>query len=321
MTDDVGGAFAPEPRPPPYTCETFGVRWEDVKFTAKEEDSDDEGCEPSEEVQENSDVPERQSREEASTEAGSQSPSSQSEEERPEANAETTDPAVQTDDLADDLPGRNGQKVSDDDESVEVCENLWDDIRKQMENIIAWSLMCVVDGVQQRKRSFELFGYDFMIGDGVNDRPDVWLIEVNSSPACDYSTPVTCPLVKQMMEDLAKVVVDLKEDASAPTGEWQLLQHSFSKPVPGRMGFASNSQLEVLGKKMKVPFKAKKKKRKSSKKSVEGASKESDEGEARRGWLPTTAHSWPQVQTKRMMIGSHDLEAGSRVRLKQLGDS
>jgi len=30
------------PRSPPYTCETFGVRWEDVKFTAKEEDSDDE---------------------------------------------------------------------------------------------------------------------------------------------------------------------------------------------------------------------------------------------------------------------------------------
>lgn len=30
------------PRPAPYTCETFGVRWEDVKFTAKEEDSDEE---------------------------------------------------------------------------------------------------------------------------------------------------------------------------------------------------------------------------------------------------------------------------------------
>lgn len=246
---------------PPYTCETFGVRWEDVKFTAKEEDSDDEVCEP-EEVQENKDLPERQSREDTSTEAGSQSPCSQSEE-----------------DLVDDLPGRKGQKVSDDDESVKVCENLWDNIRQQMENIISWSLMSVVDGVQHRKKSFELFGYDFMIGDGVNDRPEVWLIEVNSSPACDYSTPVTCPLVKQMMEDLAKVVVDLKEDASAPTGEWQLLQHDYSKPVPGRMGFASNSQLEVLGKKMKVPPKAKKKKkRKSSKKSSEMSSKENDEG-------------------------------------------
>lgn len=257
---------------PPYTCETFGVRWEDVKFTAKEEDSDDEVCDPSEEVQESSNPPERQSREEASTEAGSQSPSSSEEEQHGPAKAET----AAMPDFADDLPGRNGQKVSDDDESVTVCENLWDNIRQQMENIISWSLMCVVDGIQHRKRSFELFGYDFMIGDGVSDRPEVWLIEVNSSPACDYSTPVTCPLVKQMMEDLAKVVVDFKEDASAPTGEWQLLQHSYSKPVPGRMGFASNSQLEVLGKKMKVPKAVKKKKRKSSKKSTE-APKENDE--------------------------------------------
>merc|ERR1719389_1297047 len=28
--------------PPPYTCDTFGVRWEDVKFVAKDEDEDDE---------------------------------------------------------------------------------------------------------------------------------------------------------------------------------------------------------------------------------------------------------------------------------------
>eukprot|EP00913_Durusdinium_trenchii_P007316 g6877.t1 len=131
--------------------------------------------------------------------------------------------------------------------------------------------MCVADGIQHRKKSFELFGYDFMIGDGLHEA-EVWLIEVNSSPACDYSTPVTCPLVKQMMEDLAKVVVDLKEDPNACTGEWQPLQHCH-KPVPGRMGFASSSQLEVIGKKMKVPGKAKKKKRKSSKK----PSQETDE--------------------------------------------
>ena len=69
--------------------------------------------------------------------------------------------------------------------------------------------MCVVDSVQQRKKSvhlsaeymapgskFELFGYDFTIGDGLDEQPEVWLIEVNSSPACDYSTPVTCPLVR-----------------------------------------------------------------------------------------------------------------------------
>ena len=36
----------------------------------------------------------------------------------------------------------------------------------------------------------------------------------------DYSTPVTTPLVKQVMEDLCKVVVD---KAEADTGEWRLI--------------------------------------------------------------------------------------------------
>lgn len=140
--------------------------------------------------------------------------------------------------------------------------------------------MSVVDGIQHRKGSVELFGYDFMIGEATQGQaPDVWLIEVNSSPACDYSTPVTCPLVKQMMEDTVKVMVDLKQTPGAPTGEWQLMQHAFSKQVPQRMGFACNSQLEVLGKKMKMPKAKKKKKRKASKKSSEGTTAGEGDGE------------------------------------------
>jgi tubulin monoglycylase TTLL3/8 len=37
---------------------------------------------------------------------------------------------------------------------------------------------------------------------------NMWLIEVNSSPAMDYSTPVTTRLVKLVLEDTIKVVVD-----------------------------------------------------------------------------------------------------------------
>ncbi|CAJ1429735.1 unnamed protein product [Effrenium voratum] len=248
--------------PAPYTCETFGVRWEDVKFTAKEEDSD-------EEVE--STPVSAESAERYFTKDSNESTSAGSEEE--EVKVPQRQQVGESFPCCADLSGCHGQQVSDDDESVGVCENLWDTcIRKQMEDIIIWSLMCVVDSVQHRKGSVELFGYDFMIGEGLNDRPEAWLIEVNSSPACDYSTPVTCPLVKQMMEDTAKVMVDLKQDPSAATGEWQLVQHVFGKPVPGRMGFSCNSQLEVLGKKVKVP---KKKKRKASKKPL---AKESADG-------------------------------------------
>ena len=51
---------------------------------------------------------------------------------------------------------------------------------------------------------FEMFGYDIMIDDDFN----CWLIEVNSSPAMDYSTDVTERLVKMVLEDTVKVVID-----------------------------------------------------------------------------------------------------------------
>ena len=48
--------------------------------------------------------------------------------------------------------------------------------------MVKWSLMSI--GNLGRKNAFEILGYDFMIDTNLN----VWLIEVNSSPAMDYST-------------------------------------------------------------------------------------------------------------------------------------
>merc|ERR1712048_1036788 len=108
--------------------------------------------------------------------------------------------------------------------SVEPCENLWETcVAPQMKNIILWSLRTVMETVENRKNSVELFGYDFMLSAG--EKPKVWLIEVNSSPAMDYSTHVTTPLVKKVMEDTAKILVDRREDPSADIGEWELLRH------------------------------------------------------------------------------------------------
>lgn len=50
-------------------------------------------------------------------------------------------------------------------------------------------------------------GYDMMIDEDLNP----WLIEVNSSPAMDYSTPITRKLVKMVMQDIAKIIVDLRK--------------------------------------------------------------------------------------------------------------
>jgi len=144
-------------------------------------------------------------------------------------------------------------------ESAE-CENLWDTgIKPQIQDIVTWSLLSVVDSIGQRKNSFELYGYDFMLSSGPDGKPKVWLIEVNSSPACDYSTPVTTPLVKKMMEDIAKVMVDKRANPECETGEWELLNHQYTTKVGKVLAGAmlEKDKLEVTGTQVK-PCKAKK---------------------------------------------------------------
>ncbi len=53
-----------------------------------------------------------------------------------------------------------------------------------MKEIVIKSLMCAVYGIESRKNSHEMFGYDFM----VDTNYKVWLLEINSSPSMDYST-------------------------------------------------------------------------------------------------------------------------------------
>ena len=73
-----------------------------------------------------------------------------------------------------------------------------------MKKIIIHSLECVQEIIENRKNSFELYGYDLML----DENWDPWLIEVNSSPAMDYSTSVTEELVQEVMEDTVAVVTD-----------------------------------------------------------------------------------------------------------------
>ena len=55
---------------------------------------------------------------------------------------------------------------------------------------------------------------------------NVWLIEVNSSPAMDFSTPITKKLVTKLMsEELPRILLDGDNgreplDGEDRTGEW-----------------------------------------------------------------------------------------------------
>jgi len=168
-----------------------------------------------------------------------------------------------------------GETASKDDEAAEelgedhVCENLWDTcIKGQMNDIIVASLLCVTDSITHRKNSYELYGYDFMLSPGTDGKPKVWLIEVNSSPACDYSTPVTTPLVKKMMADTVKVMIDKRTDPDVDTGEWELLNHEHTTKVNKMLlqSVIASEKLEVCGSQIKPPKKADKKGQKKKKK-------------------------------------------------------
>merc|ERR1719263_473602 len=120
-----------------------------------------------------------------------------------------------------------------------------------------------MENIENRRNSVELFGYDFMLS--VGEKPKVWLIEVNSSPAMDYSTHVTTPLVKKVMEDTAKLLVDRREDPSADIGEWEFLRHDGERQVVHRPPFTG--KLEVVGTAVQRPRRrAKKKKTKKQQK-------------------------------------------------------
>jgi tubulin monoglycylase TTLL3/8 len=88
----------------------------------------------------------------------------------------------------------------------------------------------------------------------LDDVFNAWLIEVNSSPAMDYSTPVTEKLVKQCLEDVCKVLVDYelaktaKAKAKVDTGEFELIFKASRMVEKPLMTFGMN--MELKGKKI-----------------------------------------------------------------------
>jgi len=82
--------------------------------------------------------------------------------------------------------------------------NAWQSIQKTMKLIVKKVVKSVEDKVSTRGRCCELLGFDFMVDEDLK----VWLLEVNTSPAMDYSTSVTQKLVKQVLNDTICVFID-----------------------------------------------------------------------------------------------------------------
>ena len=88
----------------------------------------------------------------------------------------------------------------------------------------------------------------------IDEEFNCWLIEVNSSPAMDYSTHITEKLVKTCLEDTCKIIVDYeipktaKGKAKVDTGDYELIYKAsrlVEKPL-NSFGLA----MELKGKKI-----------------------------------------------------------------------
>ena len=56
----------------------------------------------------------------------------------------------------------------------------------------------------QSKGSFEIFGFDFLVDSDYG----TWLIEINTNPCLDDSTPLLSQLIPRMVNDTLKLTLD-----------------------------------------------------------------------------------------------------------------
>ena len=72
----------------------------------------------------------------------------------------------------------------------------------------------MVEVIENKPNSFELFGFDFVVDKNLN----LWLIEANMSPACAERQP----WLVQMLDDMAEGItgmIQAKVDAFKEAGE------------------------------------------------------------------------------------------------------
>ncbi|XP_065163489.1 tubulin glycylase 3A-like [Atheta coriaria] len=97
-----------------------------------------------------------------------------------------------------------------------------------MKECIVAAILTNQDQISRTNKAFELHGADFMITEDFTP----WLIEVNSKPALNPSTPVTAKLCPMVLEDVIKVVVDNARNPRAPTGHFEQIYKEKILPAP-----------------------------------------------------------------------------------------
>ena len=84
--------------------------------------------------------------------------------------------------------------------------NVKDHIMNQVKYIVELTMNSVKDKINQNKRNFcfEIFGYDFMMDVNLN----VYLIEINTNPGLEISSPWIKAIVPRMVDDALRLTID-----------------------------------------------------------------------------------------------------------------
>ena len=106
-----------------------------------------------------------------------------------------------------------GNEISFDQFQVSLFKdyNLYIDVRKdimnKIKNIVGISMKAVKKKINMNniKGSFEIFGYDFMFDADLNP----YLIEINTNPGLEISSPLISKLVPRMIDDALRLTIDV----------------------------------------------------------------------------------------------------------------
>ena len=94
-------------------------------------------------------------------------------------------------------------------------KDYWPEIQEKIKKIIIFALESAKHKICDRKKCFELFGFDIMVDESLN----VYLIEINMSPDWTYSTKITEKLVKSASDDIMKIILDIPKENLKPANQ------------------------------------------------------------------------------------------------------
>ena len=120
--------------------------------------------------------------------------------------------------------------------------NIERDIFVKIKNLIRLTFHSVKDKINLNKRKFcfELFGFDFIIDRNL----DVFLLEVNTNPGLEESSPLIKTLLPRMIDDALRLTIDdLYETNYSPEVDKYKVFYSSPYEVEG---YTSNDNLWEL---------------------------------------------------------------------------